>query len=159
MNAVVLDHQTKGGERLLLFCLARYAADDGSRVFPSVATLSDETQQTRRAVQYQLRSLEAKGLLKRLGDSDYGTTDYCIAVDKLTGAHDVRPQKRKASAKGAQMPTERGALRSPESSSIRQENRQELLATPHVKSPKGVEAMKTIEAFLPKFKSASREAK
>src|SRR6267154_6144397 len=43
MNAVVESAPVHGGEYLLLLCMARYAADDGSRVFPSVATLAQDS--------------------------------------------------------------------------------------------------------------------
>jgi hypothetical protein len=144
MNAVVTDHQTKGGERLLLLCLARYAADDGSRVFPSVATLCDDTQQARRAVQYQLRSLEAKGFLRRVGISQYGTANYVIAVGKLkTGAHDVRPVPAHLDSQRGANEAQTSAPRSHESLSNSSKNHQEHL--------------EAISKFLPHFKSAYRE--
>lgn len=155
MNAVVADRQTKGGERLLLLCMARYAADDGSRVFPSVATLADDTQQTRAAVQRQLRSLQKKGLISSIGLSWHGPVNYKIAVDKLHGgAYVVRPSKTLDAQRGV-LQSKKGIRRMPDSSTESPKTRQEPL---HKATPKGDEALKAIGAYLPQFKSASKES-
>lgn len=148
MLAVIADHQTKGGERLLLLCLARYAGDDGGRVFPSVETLCADSQQVRRAVQYQLRRLEAKGLIERVGATYAGTANYRIVLHRLRPSPAQKPSKVGASESATSAP--RAHDISIESSI----NSQKPLDTPQVKSPKGAEAMRAIEAFLPKFKSA-----
>lgn len=153
MLAVIADHQTKGGERLLLLCLARYAGEDGGRVFPSVETLCADTQQVRRAVQYQLRRLEAKGLIERVGATYAGTANYRIVLHRLC------PPLAQKQAKVGAFESGTGALRAPDMSRDSSKNNQKPLEEPHVKSPQGEAAMKTIEAFLPKFKSAYREAK
>lgn len=54
--------------RLVLMCLANYAAADGSAAFPSLARLSADTQLCERTVRYQLRKLE-KLMLIRKGNS------------------------------------------------------------------------------------------
>lgn len=134
MNAVVESAPVHGGEYLLLLCMARYAADDGSRVFPSVATLARDSRQHERTVQKQLRSLEAKGLIQRVGYSQHSTNDYKIVIH-IPLPVDHPPKEREAA-----LDANRGALerktpapRPPDSSSNTSKNRQKLLATPHVK--------------------------
>lgn len=151
MLAVIADHQTKGGERLLLLCLARYAGDDGGRVFPSVETLCADSQQVRRAVQYQLRRLEAKGLIERVGATYAGTANYRIVL------HRLRPHPAQKLAKVGASESAGSAPRAPDMSIESTSKSQKPLDQPHVKSHKGAEAMRAIEAFLPKFKSAYRE--
>ena len=143
MNAVVQSAPVHGGEYLLLLCMARYAADDGTRVFPSVGTLAKDSRQNERTVQKQLRSLEAKGLIQRVGNSKHGTNDYTIVIH-IPLAVDHPPKER-----GAALDADRGALecktpalRPPESSSNTSKNHQEHL--------------EAISKFLPQFKSAYR---
>lgn len=90
INAVVENAPVHGGEYLLLICMARYAADDGTRVFPSVATLAKDTRQSERAVHLQLRSLEFKGLIVRVGVSRHSTINYRVNLEKLSTG-DERP--------------------------------------------------------------------
>lgn len=134
INAVVASAPVHGGEYLLLLCMARYAADDGTRVFPSVGTLARDSRQEERSVFRQLRSLASKGLIVRVGVSSHSTVNYRIAIEKLAPPPDLRSpapltQERNTPDLRAKTPDRK----SPDSSSIRQENRQELLATPHVK--------------------------
>lgn len=79
------------GHKLLLLALADHAHHDGTSVFPSIATLVDMTEQSERAVQYQLRDLEAAGLLRKVRQaSRYRPTEYAILIEAL-GVHDVHP--------------------------------------------------------------------
>ena len=92
INAVVESAPVHGGEYLLLICMARYAADDGTRVFPAVGTLARDTRQDQRSVHRQLRSLEEKGLIVRVGVSRHSTVNYRVAIEKLsTGGDDLKP--------------------------------------------------------------------
>ena len=127
MLAVIADHQTKGGERLLLLCLARYAGEDGGRVFPSVETLCADTQQVRRAVQYQLRKLEAKGLIERVGATCAGTANYRIVL------HRLRPPLAQKLPKVGAFQSATSALRAPDMSRDSSKNNQKPLEESHVK--------------------------
>lgn len=61
---MVFDHYPNGGSELLMAVkLADNAADDGRYIFPSVATLSAQTRQSERTVQYQLKRMVAMGWL------------------------------------------------------------------------------------------------
>ncbi|ANI21754.1 hypothetical protein AB870_26000 [Pandoraea faecigallinarum] len=63
MGMVFERYPTGGGEMLLALKLADNAHDDGTRIFPSVATMAARTRQSERAVQYQLRRMQKSGWL------------------------------------------------------------------------------------------------
>ncbi|WP_150663072.1 hypothetical protein [Pandoraea commovens] len=63
MGMVFERYPTGGGEMLLALKLADNAHDDGTRIFPSVATMATRTRQSERAVQYQLRRMQKSGWL------------------------------------------------------------------------------------------------
>lgn len=129
MNAVVESAPVHGGEYLLLLCMARYAADDGTRVFPSVATLAQDSRQNERTVQKQLRALESKGLIRRCGMSAHGTNNYTVVY---TPRPTATPQVPKETSRGALERTT-PVLRPSESSSNTSKNRQPPVDTPQVK--------------------------
>jgi DNA-binding transcriptional ArsR family regulator len=56
--------------KLVLLRLADFAADDGSRIFPSVTRIADDCGLSPRAVQSALRRLEAAGLLIMVAEAD-----------------------------------------------------------------------------------------
>ncbi|GHH52448.1 helix-turn-helix domain-containing protein [[Pseudomonas] boreopolis] len=100
-----------GGEMLLALALADHAHDDGTHIFPSIASLAVKTRQSERAVQYQLRRMEASGWLllvndgkggRRRGSSERGLTrEYRINPAWMKGA-DLAPLEEGApAAKGA----------------------------------------------------------
>lgn len=151
-NAVVENAQVKGGEYLLLLILSRYAADDGSRVFPSVSRLAKDTRQHPRNVQRQLRSLEAKGLIVRVGVSHHSTTNYRIAIEKLGGGAAPSPVAKSAPTGGNSIQRD-GAT--PSDSSVDSSlNRQPQKEKVNFKT--GDEALAHIWTFLPK--PADRES-
>lgn len=152
MLAVIADHQTKGGERLLLLCLARYAGDDGGRVFPSVETLCADTQQVRRAVQYQLRKLETKGLIERVGATYTGTANYRILLHRLRPAPAQKQAKMGASESAASAP------RAPDMSIESSKIRQEPVETAQVK-PASSYAVEAVRKLLKNRNSAPQETK
>jgi hypothetical protein len=82
-NAVFANPPTKGGELFLLVNLARYAADDGSRVYPSVSRLMKETAQCRRAIETQLASLVAKGIIEIVRRQTAKPTEYRICAENI----------------------------------------------------------------------------
>lgn len=84
----VWDHSAhKGSELLLLLALADFAHDDGTHIYPSVATMKHKTRLSERAVQYLLRSLVASGELVEDGKHTSGTTRYRINIAQLGGAN------------------------------------------------------------------------
>jgi len=143
MNAVVETAPVRGGEYLLLLCMARYAADDGSKVFPSVATLAKDSRQHERAVQKQLRSLEAKGLIKQVGVSRHNTVNYRIVINM--GA--PKPPVAVVGVNRDGPIFKVGGPRTPESSSNTSLNRQ-VEENPHVKTAEGSAMSKQVLAML-----------
>lgn len=55
--------------------LADHASDDGSKIWPSIATLSDKTEIAVRTVQYKLRDLETLGLIVCVDEGGKGAKD------------------------------------------------------------------------------------
>jgi hypothetical protein len=144
--------------------MARYAQDDGTQVFPSVARLAHDSRQNERSVRRQLRGLEAKGYIQRVGVSKHNTFNYRIIPEKCYPqgeglAPPVKVSTRAQKSLKAGFGADSGGAMPPDSSSNTSKNRQELLEPPHVKSQQGEAAMKAISAYLPKFKSAYKEAK
>lgn len=95
---MVFDHYPNGGaERLLAVKLADNAHDDGTRIYPSVATLAVQTMQSERTVQYQLKRMLAMGWLllvrEAIGGGRGGGSgrprEYRIHPDWV-GMHDTR---------------------------------------------------------------------
>jgi hypothetical protein len=159
INAVVKFAPVKGGEYLLLLILAKYAGDDGARVFPSVETMAKDTRQDRRAVQKQLRGLESKGLIVNVGESVHGTINYRIVTEKLSTKDDERGERRSPQGAalvrpGGERRFQRGERRSPDSldSLLIHQNR---LINPKVKTAAGTQALSEI---LGKLKIGGRKS-
>jgi hypothetical protein len=158
INAVVKYAPVKGGEYLLLLILAKYAADDGTRVFPSVDTMAKDTRQNRRAVQKQLRSLESKGLLVRVGETIHGTHNYRIAIEKLSTGDEGRgerqpPQGADQSHPGNERESQRGVPAPPDSldsSLISQKRADKPEVKTNFKTEAGCDAIAHIWTFLKK---------
>ena len=96
MTAVFDRYPNGGGEMLLALALADHASDDGSRVFPGVAALSEKTRQSERTVQYQLRRMEEMGWLIVVGAGNGGRSmhrEYRISLDWIKGAEIAPIQK------------------------------------------------------------------
>src|SRR5260370_15743005 len=51
-------------DKSVLLALADHAADDGSSVYPSIATLMQKTEHSERTVRESLRQLEGAGLME-----------------------------------------------------------------------------------------------
>ncbi len=62
--------------RVLALVLANEADDRGGGIYESVATLSEKTEQTRRAVQLQLKAMQATGFLECVQKSKGGAGNY-----------------------------------------------------------------------------------
>lgn len=159
INAVVESAPVHGGEYLLLICMARYAAEDGTKVFPSVGRLAHDTRQEERSIHRQLRSLEDKGLIVRVGISRHSTVNYRVAIEKLSTGDDLRtssPMSLTALIPDNQAKTP--DRRSPDSSSNTSRNSSKVVEEiPRQRTVKGTEALASISSYLPKFKSAFKE--
>ncbi len=99
MGLVFDRYPAGGGEMLLALKLADHAHEDGSHVFPSVATLAEKTRQSERTVQYQLRKMQASGWLVLVRASRGGrgqTSEYRISEAWINGANfaPLEPEKR-----------------------------------------------------------------
>jgi hypothetical protein len=69
--------------------LAKFARDDGTRVFPKVATVAKLTGRKPRAVQYAVAELRGMGLLKALTPAGrYRAIHYQFIREKLPQIHD-----------------------------------------------------------------------
>lgn len=97
LSGMVFDrYPVGGGEMLLALKLADNAHDDGTHIFPSVATMAEKTRQSERAVQYQLRRMQKSGWLilvrpARGGRNGAGyPAEYRINPDWIMGA-DIAP--------------------------------------------------------------------
>lgn len=88
-------------DQMVLVVLADHAHDDGTKAFPSVATIAQQAKISERTVQYSLRRLEAQGCIRNTGSTTYGTNVYSITMEAIPkGSADVAPP---------QMATSRGA--------------------------------------------------
>ena len=152
INAVVENAPVHGGEYLLLICMARYAADDGTRVFPAVGTLARDTRQDQRSVHRQLRSLEEKGLIVRVGVSRHSTVNYRVAIEKLsTGGDDLKP-----SPVTVRPPTPDNHARTPDrrppdslsNTSLNRQNPDKKIQEQIVKTEAGEQALQAIRDLL-----------
>ncbi len=97
-------YQNSGGEFVLALALADHAWDDGTHIWPSVKTLASKTRQSRRAVQYQLRSMLDSGwlqLVKKSSGRPGFCNEYRINPDWITGAEiaPVGQENKKCSTK------------------------------------------------------------
>lgn len=114
-----------GGELLLALALADNAHDDGTRIFPSVATLAVKSRQSERSVQYQLRKMERIGWLEVVSEGggrmkgyksggrprEYRISPYWIAGGDLQASGDAGEQPE--NSKGANSaPFAKGAKQS-----------------------------------------------
>lgn len=88
IGQVMQRYPAGGGEYTLALALAWHAADDGTRIFPSVKKLAEESRQSVRTVQYQLRRMQEAGWLQLVGNAHGGTgrtREYRINAAWLSG--------------------------------------------------------------------------
>lgn len=98
MTAVFDRYPAGGGELLLALVLADFANDLGEGIWPSVATLSRKTRQSRRTVQGLLRRLEHIGFLACVRRSAGGkSNEWRIQLgffdDRANFAQSAEPRK------------------------------------------------------------------
>lgn len=89
MSACWERYPNGGGELLLALALADHADDNGENVYPSVESLSRKTRQSKRTVQYQLRSMQDRGWLQLVSHEGGGrgrSREYRINPDWIKGA-------------------------------------------------------------------------
>lgn len=90
MSEVFSRYPRGGSEMLLALALADHAHDDGTSVRPSVRHLAEKTRQSERAVQYQLRNMEACGWLQLVANATGGRNtprEYRINPAWVRGAN------------------------------------------------------------------------
>jgi hypothetical protein len=90
MGMVFDRYPTGGGEMILALKLADHAHDDGTHIFPGIASLAEKTRQSERAVQYQLRGMEKSGWLILVGQGKGGrgkSREYRISPAWINGAN------------------------------------------------------------------------
>lgn len=128
-------------DRLVLLALGDHASPDGTKAYPSIATICRRTSLTRRAVQYSLAILKLAGLIReelvpgrttrytvcleavRAGRGQGRTTCTGARRAQRTGCTGERntQEGRTACAAGAHDVREGGALSAPDPSEIRPE--------------------------------------
>jgi hypothetical protein len=95
------------GPRLVMFVLAQYAEDDGTKVFPSVTTLCTQTRLSRRAVQYALQKLVEMGEIEAVGMTKKGCTIWRLLCAPEWGGANTAPVQ--STTAGGANPAPRGA--------------------------------------------------
>lgn len=98
---VLENSEAEKSARLVLLSLANHADKDGTKSFPAVATICQESRLKERAVQYALRELEAGGHIRATGRTQRGTVIYRV----LMGGAKYAPQD----GEGCKNPQEGGA--------------------------------------------------
>lgn len=89
MGMVFDRYPNGGGEMILALALADHSSDDGTGIYPSVASLAEKTRQSVRAVQYQLRGMEKAGWLILVNAGNGGRNmrrEYRISEAWIKGA-------------------------------------------------------------------------
>lgn len=95
MTSLVWDAKLSRDEKLMLLCYADHADPYGENIFPSQTTIESMTGYSLRSVKQITANLVAAGLLVPAGESDWGTKQYRLNVDKLEqmcGARRSRPR-------------------------------------------------------------------
>lgn len=111
LAAVFARYPDGGGERLLALALAHAVSEDGTlTVRASVSELARMTQQTPRAVQKQLRRMEASGWL-RVIEADAGTRCLCT-VYRISGEW-MKGEVQAVTAQGRPFDPDEGAEAEP----------------------------------------------
>lgn len=109
MSIYVLSHVLKHSEarlgaRLTLIALAEFAHDDGTKAFPSTATLVERTRLSKTGVKDALRKLREDGEIEQTGTTRGGVNIYRIIMHVEQGGSDSAP---------GQMPTPGGSDTAP----------------------------------------------
>ncbi|MNK81549.1 hypothetical protein D3C87_1012930 [compost metagenome] len=89
MGMVFERYPNGGGEMILALALADHSSDQGTAIYPSIASLAEKTRQSVRAVQYQLRGMEQAGWLILVNSGNGGRNqrrEYRISEAWIKGA-------------------------------------------------------------------------
>jgi len=89
MGMVFERYPNGGGEMILALALADHSSDQGTGIYPSIASLAEKTRQSVRAVQYQLRGMEQAGWLILVNSGNGGRNqrrEYRISEAWIKGA-------------------------------------------------------------------------
>ncbi|MBV2160230.1 helix-turn-helix domain-containing protein [Achromobacter denitrificans] len=89
MGMVFERYPNGGGEMILALALADHSSDQGTGIYPSIASLAEKTRQSVRAVQYQLRGMEKAGWLILVNAGNGGRNqrrEYRISEAWIKGA-------------------------------------------------------------------------
>jgi hypothetical protein len=134
LSWVFKNSETTKSDRLVLLALADYAEDDGSKAFPSIATLSEKARTKERTTEEALARLRDAGAIEATSRTASGIVVYRVLMDEnaaaLGGARDSRGAKtRKATPrKTVGDPAKTRDAHTKEPSTTRQENRVERSA-------------------------------
>jgi hypothetical protein len=89
-------------DKSVLLALADHAADDGSSVYPSIATLAYKTELSERTVREALRHLETAGLIEQeKKPSQHRSAHYRLIPDKIRAARRAGLKDDPRPARGA----------------------------------------------------------
>jgi hypothetical protein len=89
-------------DKSVLLALADHAADDGSSVYPSIATLMQKTEHSERTVRQSLRHLEGAGLMEQeKKPSQHRSAHYRLLPDKIRAARRAGLKDDPRPARGA----------------------------------------------------------
>lgn len=118
MSMVFKRYPNGGGEMLLALALADHANDQGTGIYPSIASLAEKTRQSVRAVQYQLRAMEASGwlILVNSGNGgrnqrrEYRVSDLWIKGADFASLKSGAPEPEKGADIAPNASAEKGAI-------------------------------------------------
>ncbi len=133
MGMVFERYPNGGGEMILALALADHSSDQGTGIYPSIASLAEKTRQSVRAVQYQLRGMEKAGWLILVNAGNGGRNqrrEYRISEAWIKGADF-------ASLKPADPELENGADFAPPEAAEKGANHDTKGATDDVKGANG----------------------
>jgi Helix-turn-helix domain len=121
----VLDHsEERLGNRLVLLALAEHAHDDGTKAYPSNATLMKRTRLSERAVRDALRALERSNAVECYETLRNGTKVYRIVGPfNVNGGSPRRGQNPPGAESGSQTAPEPSVTRQKRSSSSKRAGR------------------------------------
>lgn len=105
LNLVWRRYEGTGNKLLTALALADYAWDDGTHIFPAVATIATKSRQSKRSVQGHLRTMQDEGFLVLVSDHKGGrskTVEYAINPQWIENGAELAPFR-----KGCKPPPER----------------------------------------------------
>jgi len=96
MSNILKYAKVRPEEKLLLVVIADHAHDDGEGAYPSVSTLAEKCNMSKRGIQYLLARLIDQGELEiERNGGPYGTNIYLLKKYGVQGLHPPEQQRRK----------------------------------------------------------------